>query len=209
MTYTPIKPDAGPSPLLDAPKIQTNFSQYAAIFSSTIAGINYNHTALNDANQGNHEVILLQRQTTDPTVEGNETILYCKNATSNAGTQPQLFLRIPTFLPTQFDARVSTNTPMQLTYNEVNTAGPVYQSFLVGGYLIYFGTVNAIPSTVTLAPAPTSIVIAIAAFQKTLIPNNVAADIRTQILNTSQFQINSTTPPAGPFIVSYVAIGKV
>lgn len=207
MTYTPLKPDAGPSPALDAPIIQTNFSQFSAKFSSTALGLNYNHTAMNNAGQGNHEVVLTEKQTSDPTVEGNEVILFVKDATSNAGTQPQLFLRIPKFLPTQYDWKTAPNISMQLTYNEVNTAGPVYQSFMAGGYLVFFGTTTNIAIPITLSPAPTSLLLAIAAFQQTNI-SNTPADIQTTIQSNSQFLITSTNPPTG-YTASYIAIGTV
>lgn len=207
MTFTPIKPDAGPSPALDAPIIQTNFAQIAARFSQSAGGFNYNHTSLNSAKQGNHEVILMQKQTSDPVVDNNEVILYVKDATSNAGTQPQLFIRIPRYLPTKYDTRTVSNTPMQLTYNQVNTAGPIYQSFLMGGYLIFFGTTVNIAANIVLSPAPTRLLIANAAFQQTL-GGNAGANIMTQILSNSTFKILSAVPPAG-YTASFVAIGTV
>lgn len=164
--YNQLKPDAGPSPALDASIIQTNFSDFATIFAT-------NHIALNDRNQGAHGQVVMQNQTSDPGVTEDLAVLYSKNATSKAGTQPQLFVQIPKFLPTNLDTTDAANVGMQLTHNTVNTAGPVYQSFLPGGYLFYFGVVNSnvlpIAVTVILSPAPTRIITAIAE------PNTVSA----------------------------------
>ena len=61
MTYSFTKPDSGPSPRIDVTQLQTDFSQFAGIFSSTAAGVNYNHTALNNKNQGDHEMGSMQQ----------------------------------------------------------------------------------------------------------------------------------------------------
>jgi hypothetical protein len=199
MTYSHIKPDAGPSPALDASTIQTNFSQFATIFA-------VNHTLINDASQGEHEGMVFQLQSADPGVTQDLAVLYCKNATSKSGTQPQLFVQIPKFLPNQNDTTQAENTGMQLTYNSVNTAGPVYQSFLPGGYLLYFGSTSNIAVNITLSPAPTQIVMAIAT------PNNLTSigtpipfDVSTQILSNSTFKINSALA-SGIYTFGWIAI---
>jgi hypothetical protein len=201
MTYSFIKPDAGPSPKLDAPIIQTNFSQFATIFAN-------NHTALNVKNQGDHEKVVLELQNADPGVSEDLTVLYAKNASSNLGTQPQLFVQIPKFLPNQNDPNLAENIGMQLTYNTVNTAGPLFQSFLAGGYLIYFGSTSNIAVNITLSPAPTQIVTVIAT------PNNMTSigtpipfDVSVQIINNSTFKINSQSA-TGVYTFGWVAIAK-
>lgn len=162
MTYNPNKPDARPSPALDAATIQTNFAQFAAAFAT-------NHIALNSAFQGAHSTVIFENLSLDPGVDQNLTVLYNKDASSRAGAQPQLFIQIPKFLPTRNDTTNAENFGMQLTYNTVNTSGPIYQSFLPGGYLVYFGTVTgntvsnatlAIP--VTVSPTPTRLLVAFA-----------------------------------------------
>lgn len=195
MTYSITKPDSGPSPALDVTQIQTNFSQFGTIFSA-------NHTAMNDVNQGDHEAVIIKNQATDPGVTQNLAILYCKNATSQAGTQPQLFAQIPKFLPNQNDSNNAANTPVQLTYNQVNTAGPVFQSFLPGGYLLYFGSVASIASPITLTPSPTQILVAIATpYDVNVFFNSVPFTVSTTILTNSTFRINciegGTTVPFG------------
>jgi hypothetical protein len=197
MTYSHTKPDSGLSPAIDVTQIQTNFSQYATIFSN-------NHTALNNANQGDHEGVILTEQTNDPGVTQNLDVLYCKAASGSSGIQPQLFVQIPTFLPTANDPTVGPFAPLHMTFNVVNTSGPVYQSFLPGGNLLYFGTVSSISTPITLSPAPSSILVAIAT------PNNVQGfgnpfTVSTTINSASTFTINSNA--TGVFTFTWIAIG--
>lgn len=189
MTYIPNKPGSGKSPFLDAPKIQTNFSVFNTAFGA-------NHVSMNTFKQGDHLGVVMQRQATtfSPTGVTDGAVLFARNATSKAGTQPQLFVKIPKFLPGQ------KNDSMQLTYNQVNIAGPQYQSFLMGAYLIYMGSESGntasntiISIQITLSPAPTKILIAIAT------PNtfNTAStpmpfDMFTNINNNSQFTVTSS-----------------
>jgi len=202
MTYSTSKPDSGDSPSLDVTQIKTNFSEFAGKFL-------LNHTALNNAFQGSHESVILQKQTEDPEVSNNFTDLYAKNATSNAGTQPQLFSKILKFLPTSTDNTNAPNTPIQMTYNTVNKVGPQYQSFLPGGYLVIFGVENVVASntvTITLTTVPTSILIALANC------NGSSFNASTKIISNSQFQIFSGTSgtdiaPTLPF--SWLIVGKV
>lgn len=161
MVYKRSKPDSGKSPKRDAPNIQGNFSTFDTVFSQ-------NHTPLNDIHQGDHETIIFQNQTDFPGTVVNGDFIFAHNATSKADTQPQLFVKIPKFLPTRFDSNTPRNDAMQFTFNTVDTAGPnQYQSFLIGCYLINFGIVTGsstglIDVTVTLVPAPTKILSVIA-----------------------------------------------
>lgn len=154
MSYTVTKPGPGPSPALDASAIQTNFLTYGNAFA-------VDHSALNNADQGDHNKVTLLQTVNDFTPVDNTAVLYTKNATSAASTTLQVFSRIPRFLPTAQDTTEATNTPIQLTYDQVNTAGPIYQSFLAGGYLVYFGSVTISitgQATITLSPIPTKII---------------------------------------------------
>ncbi len=199
MTFSPIKPDSGPSPKIDVVQIQTDFSTYATIFAQ-------NHSALNSQNQGDHEGIVLELQTQDPGVTNTYDVLYCKNAASHAGTQPQLFVQIPKFLPNQNDSRNVENVPMQLTYNQVNTSGPVYQSFLPGGYLLYLGTTSNIAANITLSPVPTKILSVIATPYQ-VGANNIPWDVNVFIVSNSQFKINSFAA-SGVYTFGFVAIAQ-
>lgn len=192
MTYNPNSPNGTQSPKDQVVQVMTNFSQFAAIFSSTVAGVVYNHTALNLQKQGDHESIIITNQTIDPTIE-NAVVLYAKNATSKAGTQPQLFYKTPQFLPDEINPDTPGNPPVQLTYNTVNIAGPVYQSFLPGGYLFYFGTRTG-AGQITLSPQPTKILIAIAyPNELTTVGTPVPDDVSVQITSNFQFNIISSS----------------
>ncbi len=191
MTYDPNSPQGPPSPASQVAQVRTNFSTFESVFAR-------NHTALNSARQGDHEGIVLEKRLVDPEVVENLVALYCKDATSNLNTQPQIFCRIPKFLPTSLDTTDADNDPMQLTYDKVNVAGPVYQSFVAGAYLIYFGTVTSIVAPIVLSPAPTKILIAIAnpnTFTNT--GTFVPFQVSTKILTTSTFKINSTLNVGG------------
>jgi hypothetical protein len=152
MSFDPNIPVGPISPAQQVVPLRTNFLTYASGFLS-------NHTALNLNKQGSHEGVLLTLQTTDPGVSQDLAVLYCKNAPSNAGTQPQLFVQIPAFIP----GINPPNPPMQLTYNTVSLTGPQYQSFLPGGYIFYWGSATITTETnIPLNPVPTNIVMAIA-----------------------------------------------
>jgi len=181
MTYTNTKPDSGPSPALDAPIIKTNFSTYATIFGK-------NHVAMNGFNQGDHTTVIFENQSSDPGVNTDLVAIYNKDAPAKTGgPQPQIFYRIPKFLPND-----SKNVPIQLTYNTVNVAGPQFQSFLPGGYVLYWGTTSNIAIPITLSPAPTKILFAVAS--TTTVPVlgiPVGTSITLSTTNTSQFTISS------------------
>jgi hypothetical protein len=193
MTYLPNIPQGDNSPKNQAPLIQTDFSKFASVFSTTIGSNKYNHSPVNTMNQGDHETIMLQDQvTTDPTINDNFACLYAKDASSKVGTQPQLFLRIPKYLPNQFVTKNAPNTPMQLTYNQVNTTGPIYQSFLAGGYLLFWGTTTItspnVSKQITLPLATTQILIAIA-YPNLTIGSNLTTRVSTTIDSTTKFTI--------------------
>jgi hypothetical protein len=207
MTYSPTKPDSGPSPLIDVVQIKNDFSAWNTVFSTIIAGLTYNHTAMNNPNQGDHESVLMQLQNADPGVTQDLAVLYCKNAASNLGTQPQLVVQIAKFLPNQNDSTNAPNVDMQLSYNSVNLSGPVYQSFLQCGYLIYFGSTSNIAANIVLSPAPTKILVAIAT------PNNLTTIgtptpffASTTILSNTTFKINSNA--TGAYLFGWVAIAS-
>lgn len=196
MAFTTKKPDRGPSPALDASNIQGNFAAWDTIFA-------VNHVAINQRFQGDHSYVVFQRQSSDPTGQTNYNTLYSKNAAAKIGTEPQVFINIPKYLPT------IPSTPMQLTYSQVNAAGPQYQSFLPGGYVVYFGSEANInlTRTVTLTPEPTKILIAIAT------PNNFSSvggppwSVRTNILTNKTFSINTESTGANTF--GYIAVAQV
>lgn len=197
MTYNPLIPIGEDSPANQAAKIRQNFSSLASVFSRTVAGSVYNHTPFNNFNQGDHETILFQKQSSDHGVSLNLDVLYAKDVVSASSTEPQLFVQIPQFVPNK------TNSPMQLTFNVVNTVGPIYQSFLPGGYLLYFGTApnNALP--ITLVPTPKEIIIVLAE------PNSNAGfrDVSAIITNPDKITLYSGIN-TGAIPLSWLAIAK-
>lgn len=208
MTYLPNIPIDSLSPKDTALQIQTNFAQFASIYAN-------NHTALNGNFQGDHEGVILTNQAADPGVTDSMAVIYCRNATSKAGTQPQLFVQIPKFLPHSPDTTDAPNFGMQLTYNQVNIVGPnQYQSFLPGGLLFYFGVDSgtsvvgsSIADIITLSPAPTQILIAIATPGSLRL--GLPLTVSTQVTSNSTFTINSAKQVGGaptPYLFNWMCI---
>lgn len=196
MTYSTVKPDAGPSPSLDVGQIKTNYSTYLTVFGRQ-------HLTLNDPKMGQHKVITMQKQDDDLPVLKNSVVMYPKNVTSKVNTQPQLFFRIPKFLPNEVP-----NTPMQLTYNTVNTAGPVYQSFIPGGYLLFMGMVTDISFDITLPTDTNGILVAIAASNTVKGATRIQNTVYTKVLTTSSFKIGSNLATGTPYSFSYIVIAR-
>jgi hypothetical protein len=184
MTYKRNIPKSQRSPRDSTSDMQGNFTAFDTAFK-------VNHTALNDSNEGKHEVVINQLQSSDPVVDGTWPTIYARNAFSQVGIQPQLFSRIQQFLPNKV-----TNAPIQLTYNQVAITATTpsstlpYQSFLFGGYLIYFnqsmtGTKSV---TITLSPVPTQILCVIAQPTSSSLLD-APRRISTLINSNTQFQI--------------------
>jgi hypothetical protein len=210
MTYTPTKPDQGPSPYLDAPKIQANFSVFNTAFSA-------NHVSMNTFKQGDHLGVIIQKQANFPGLVKDSVVLFARDTTSKIDTQPQLYIKIPQFLPNKVQ-----NRAMQLTYNKVNIAGPQYQTFMIGGYLVYMGTEtgNTAPNTIistqiTLVPAPTTILMAIATANTFNTKSSGLGpepfDMFTKIDNNAQFTVSSSANGSRLSIAysfTWIAIGS-
>jgi hypothetical protein len=199
MTYSPSIPQDLPPPSVSVDFIRTNFSQYALVFDN-------NHEALNKNSQGKHTNVILQNQSIDPTITSNFDTFYSKSVISNSSTSEELFVKIPQFLPIP-----NTNLPMQLTFNSVNNSAPVYQSFIAGGYILYFGQITNAPATITLSPKPKKIVCAIAngnTFTTVGTPSPLDASVLVNA-NNFQFDIYSTgsTSAPGGYLITWFAIG--
>lgn len=200
MTYDPTIPNDLPPPNVIVDQIRTNFSQYAAVFDN-------NHVAINATNQGKHSNVILQRQISDPVIEGDYDSLYSKSVTSNSSTSEELFVRIPQFLPNE-----QPNDPMQLTFNSVNL-NPQFQTFLPGGYILYFDSIpsaNVVSVTVTLTPAPSEILCVIPNPTKLSatpgLPNR-PVEIAVTVLNSSQFRIDASLA-TGTGTINWIAIAR-
>lgn len=214
MTYDPQIPLVTESPLTSASPIQVNFDQFAKIFSTLAGGLFRNHVPFNNANQGQHGAMIFQKQTADLGVTQDLDVLYAKDYVGQVSTEPQLYAQIPKFLPTSLDTTNAPNTPMQLTYNSVGMAGPLYYSFMPGGYLVYFGMVigtNLTSYSLIMSPTPKSLLIAIAN------PNTVETNsfhrpmkISTDITSNTTFFVNSTvgtSPSPALYSFTWFAIG--
>lgn len=201
MTYTPDQPQDLPPPDVATTNIRNNFITFANVFDN-------NHEALNSSNQGKHTNVILQQQLSDPSITGSFDSLFGKSAVAASGTFQQAFVKIPQFLTPD-----KPNNPMQLTFNVVNIIGPQYQSFLIGGYIIYFGTIpsaNTINTQITLVPAPTKIVCVIpnsTKFAAVGINPTKPIEMSVTVNNASQFTINSTFP-TGTGDINWVAIAQ-
>jgi hypothetical protein len=200
--YDPTIPTDLPPPNIAVDLIRANFSQYAQVFDN-------NHVALNATNQGKHTHVILQRQLSDPLVDGSFDTLYGKSVATTSSTSDEVFSRIPQFLPVD-----KPNDPTQLTFNVVNTTGvPFYQSFLPGGYIIYFGTIPSalfINTTITLVPTPSKILCVIPNPTQlvTVGPLTFPVNVAVRILNASQFTIFSQTGVGLTGDIKWLAIAK-
>lgn len=210
--YDPTKPTNEPPPDTGILSVRDNFLQYSQVFDN-------NHVALNANNQGKHTNVILQQQFGDPIIEGGFDSLYSKVVVAASGAKLELFARIPQFLPLD-----KPNNPTQLTFSTVNTVGPSqYQSFLAGGYLIYFGKVTnnvlntPLASVITLVPIPTKIVCVIAnptrlalVFASGTISAPQKVNVVLSTVNPAEFTIFAVAPGPGLFVgdITWVAIAQ-
>jgi hypothetical protein len=209
--YDPTKPTDLPPPQTGVPSVKANFSQYATGFGN-------NHVPLNATYEGKHANVILQQQGSIPSNEGGFDSLYSYVANAAFGPTLEIFARIPQFLTLD-----KPNNQTQLTYHAVNVAGPQYQSFLAGGYIIYFGTATQntlnIPlnSLITLSPAPSKILCIIANPTRLALVNAVGTFLAPQkvnvvlsTINAAQFTIFAVAPGPGLAVgdVTWTAIAK-
>lgn len=200
MTYSPSEPTDLPPPSIAVDQIRTNFSEFDAIFDN-------NHIALNASNQGKHSQVILQEQQIDPTISGNFADLFSKIISATSGFSQELHAMVPKFLPNR------PNTPQQLTFNSVNTAGPVYQSFIAGGYIVYFGKVTQVGAAaallVTLSPIPSEIVCVIAN-STTVVSTSTFfyQPVAVNVINNFQFNVNPSGNAPGAQDFYWFAIAR-
>lgn len=194
MTYDPNITQDLPSPAAIVDQIRTNFSEYADAFDN-------NHAAINSSNQGKHTVVSLQRQASNPVIDGDYADVFSKVVNAFFGMSQQIFATVPQFLPNELP-----NDPMQLTFNTVDNVGPQYQTFIAGGYIVYIGQSLNIAATITLSPAPTEIVCVIANSNSLNFSNN-PNDVGVVVLNNFQFNITSAGS-AIPHFFTWVCIAK-
>jgi len=201
VTYNPNIPQNLPSPKVITSSIRTNFSEYANIFDN-------NHEAINNSNQGKHTNVILQ-EITDPNVLDNLVSLYGKSITATSGTTQEMFAKILQFLPSD-----KPNIPMQLTFNQINTAGPQYQSFLAGGNIVYFGQTSNLPADnpITLSPTPSVLLCVIANANTFASPQAVPYDVSVfktpNIENKFTIVSRAASVSAQPYLFTWIAIAR-
>jgi hypothetical protein len=181
MTYSITTPQGSISPADQVAQVQSNFAVYNNVF-------NENHVGLNAANQAKHATVIVENRLSDPGVTESLVVLYNKNAISGVSPspgQPQLFCQIPQFLPNNIP-----NTGMQLTYNSVGLGGPIYYSFLPGGFLFYFGVVSDITLPIVLSPIPTRVIMASATSNVLTTPGTPTAPaVSVEIMTSPSIQL--------------------
>lgn len=114
---------------LSCPQLRSNFEQVYNAFAENHIPI----TTPNDIFSGMHTELQMTSQS-DPTTLSNEVALYSKTGT---GSQPQIFFR-----------GLSSGNIIQLSYQNVISTGPYYQSFIAGPYILLFGKITGIPANV-------------------------------------------------------------
>ncbi len=201
MSYSANSPQDLPPPNIAVDQIRANFNQFANSLAAS-------HTPMNDENQGKHEAVIFQALGSTPSGGNTGDNMWCERITNSSptSTAAQLFMRVPAFggLPA---------LRQQLTYDVVNTAGPVYQSFTPGifltdrqspsCYLWYFGQASfsspASSVDVTLTPAPRKILCIIAnpqQFNAATVPGPKGCSVLAKADNTgfTIFGPNNTNP---------------
>ena len=192
MSFNPSVPQLStPKPIVQQ-QFLNNWQAIQQVF-------NNNHMPLNDPQEGMHKVMTMSYQTMDPTTNSTQIGLYTK--LTGANNAPNLF-----FAPD------SAQTPIQLTWDSINTTkGQARQySFMAGPFVIYGGLVNGVTSgqTITLSPTTTLLYVGVnlvvekasgAGFQ-TVIPTTLAG---------STFTIFIPATSGSPiYNLYYLAIGK-
>lgn len=119
---------------LSCPQLRGNFEQIYNAFSENHVPI----TTANDIFSGMHTELQMTTQS-DPATLIDEVALYSKTGT---GGQPQIFFR----------GRSSGNI-IQLSYQNVISTGPYYQSFIAGPYILLFGKLLQISNGTTITYA--------------------------------------------------------
>jgi hypothetical protein len=192
MSYDPTVPASTTTPALSVGDVRANFSQFFTVFGQ-------NHVPLNDFNQGKHSTVIFEKQTAIPSVTDDQATVYAKDQTDVFGTEPQLFAKIK-------ESVDLPNLPFQLTLNQVNTTGPnQYQSFIMGGYLVYVGNTNNIAANITLSPAPSSI-LCVHAVPQAVGGSGIPYTVGVVVTQPSTIKINSSNAPGGTTFL-WFAIG--
>ena len=165
---------------------------------NTVWSANHNSLIGTDT-QGQHRVLTMRAQASDPTTASNQIAIYNKLVSS---------------IPELFFAPKSSGTPIQLTYPTISAgSGDTQQSFLAGPFVVYSGIVRGGITNgqqITVSPASTLIYANVTAYGVTALANARPTVVATSLNSPANtFTVNffpsgGTTVP----IIYYLAIGK-
>lgn len=190
MTYDVNIPSEEQSPSVSQPGIKINYFEYDRIFK-------LNHMEMNNDNEGNHSFVIFKNQSSDPSVIPPVGTLFGKIG-SGVANSANVFFKTSKFLPNQ------ENTAELLTFNVAANIIDQYQSFMMGGYIVYFGiglTPLAGSNTITFAFG------AIPVCTKTVFISVSYAGFNLPVDSYTNSSFNVTVPFATS--LNYFVIGKV
>jgi hypothetical protein len=193
MSYSASIPNASDPRALSQKQMLANFQAINSVWA-------VNHSNLTGTNPtGQHDVLTIRRQTTDPTTTATQVALYNKLVSSI----PELFYRPK-----------NNGTPIQLTYPTIDAgSGNTQQSFLAGPFIVYAGIITGGVSNgqvVTLSPSSTLLYANVTGIDvKSSAVGNIGIVATTLNTPASSFTVNffvSATAPVAQ--IYYFAIGK-
>ena len=201
MSFNPNAPQVTDPLLQSYSQLRSNFQDINNAFADNHVGLTQDPLIA-----GMHNSLILRRQLGDPTTSSTQTALYNKIVNNI----PQLFFR-----PN------SSQTPIQLTYQSIQTGlqstkpdvyYPQQYSFIAGPFIVYGGIIES-PSNgqpVTLSPSSTLIYVDLIATNSTLKPSSRSATTNATNLTGSSFIIGDPSLPSTAlnFDIYYLAIGK-
>ncbi len=195
MSYDPNIPQSTSKRVISQMQIKAN---YTSIFNAFAR----NHSPLGNPDlQGQHNVLTLRPQSSNPTTSATQIAIYNKLVSG----VPNIFFR-----PS------SDQTPIQLTYPTIGTSStPTYAvnqySFVAGPFVVYTGFITnvTVPTVVTVSPATTLRYVGLGIFNyRTNFPFSLAAAAATGISGSSFTITPNFVSGIGVFDVYYLAIGN-
>jgi hypothetical protein len=193
MSYSAGIPNATDPRALSQKQMLANFQTINTVWA-------VNHTNLTGTSPtGQHDVLTIRRQTTDPTTTATQVSLYNKLVSSI----PELFFRPK-----------NNGTPIQLTYPTINAgSGDTQQTFIAGPFIVYAGILTGGVTNgqvVTLTPSSTLIYANVTGIDVSAsIERNIGIVATTLNTPLSSFTVNFFVSPVAPVEnIYYFAIGK-
>lgn len=180
--YNPSVPVPNHLPSQDVSDMQTNTASISGLIS-------VDHFGFGDANAGQHQKSTYVIQGSDPAIVPDSAIVYSKNLTTDALTQPEIYVRHP------------TGSPILLTRGLPDPS--LGEGGFYGGLQIRTGSAST-PSAVTFSsPFPTACLTVVAC------PFDTAAqvNITSASLSTTGFTATEGGSPSGTIGYYWIAIG--